>query len=53
MGMIAPKISEGGVIIYSGGSPVNQPEGLKFIEALENVIIFEAGSGNYSFVTGS
>ena len=53
LGMIAPKISEGGVIIYSGGSPVNQPEGLKFIEALENVIIFEAGSGNYSFVTGS
>lgn len=52
-GMITPEISESGNTVYSDGSPVNLPEELKFIEAREDVIIFEAGSGNYSFVTGS
>jgi alpha-L-rhamnosidase len=52
-GMISPKISENGSVIFSDGAPVNLSEGLKFIEALEDVIIFEAGSGNYSFETGS
>jgi alpha-L-rhamnosidase len=52
-GMIAPIISESGSVIYSNGAPVNLPEELKFIEALEDAVIFEAGSGNYSFTTGS
>jgi alpha-L-rhamnosidase len=52
-GMITPKISESGSVIFSNGAPVNLPEGLKFIEAAESAIIFEAGSGTYSFETGS
>jgi alpha-L-rhamnosidase len=52
-GMITPEISEGGNLIYTKGSPVNLPEEIKFVEALEDVIIFEVGSGNYSFITGS
>jgi alpha-L-rhamnosidase len=52
-GMISLGISESGNLIYTNGSPVNLPEEIKFIEALEDVIIFEVGSGNYSFLTGS
>jgi alpha-L-rhamnosidase len=52
-GMISPVISENGSVIFSNGAPVNLPESLKFIEARENIIIFDAGSGNYSFETGS
>lgn len=52
-GIIVPVISERGNIIFSNGSPVNLPEEIKFIEALEEEIIFEVGSGNYSFMTGS
>ena len=52
-GMISPGISESGKLIYTNGSPVNLPEEIKFIEALEDVIIFEIGSGKYSFETGS
>jgi alpha-L-rhamnosidase len=52
-GMISPGISENGSLIYTNGSPLNLPEEIKFIEALEDVIIFEIGSGDYSFITGS
>jgi len=52
-GMIAPVISESGRVIFSNGVPVNLPEELKFIGTDEDVIIFEAGSGKYSFETGS
>jgi alpha-L-rhamnosidase len=52
-GIIAPVITERGKVIFSDGLPGNLPEEIQFIEALEDVVIFELGSGNYSFGTGS
>jgi alpha-L-rhamnosidase len=52
-GMISPEISESGKVIFSNGVPADLPEGLKFTGTEEDVVIFEAGSGSYSFETGS
>jgi alpha-L-rhamnosidase len=52
-GVVNPEISESGSVIFSNGAPADLPEGLKFIKAWESEIIFEAGSGTYSFETGS
>jgi len=45
----SPTIKENGKLIYSRDTPVDLPNELKFLGTEKDVVIFETGSGRYTF----